>query len=217
MNCKEIYRIWAPFDSEWAKWVRPVQFIGVNEKITVYDHKKDLSKTINYIPNILKKIKNIKDYAIIIDLPGLESIEEGLNIARLGFRPIPLYNGTDEQLGAIPTVDNKEIKIGLIKGSEIIKNMKIEKDAPPAFLLDSNRMNRHKMNESIFDNSWDIYAQDMPSAEYLLNNGICKIIVICEKLQKDLKKILYKFQKKGIKIYLSSMYDESKEIKIRGQ
>lgn len=217
MNCKEIYRIWAPFDSEWAKWVRPVQFIGVNEKITVYDHKKDLGKTISYIPNILKKIKNIKEYAIIIDLPGLESIEEGLNIARLGFRPIPLYNGTDEQLGAIPTVDNKEIKIGLIKGSEIIKNMKIEKDAPPAFLLDSNRMNRHKMNESIFDNSWDIYAQDMPSAEYLLNNGICKIIVICEKLQKDLKKILYKFQKKGIKIYLSSMYDESKEIKIRGQ
>ena len=85
--------------------------------------------------------------------------------------------------------------------------MKIEKDAPPAFLLDSNRMNRHKMNESIFDNSWDIYAQDMPSAEYLLNNGICKIIVISEKLQKDLKKILYKFQKKRIKIYLSSMYD----------
>ena len=192
MNCKEIYRIWAPFDSEWVKWVRPVQFIGVNEKITVYDHKKDLGKTISYIPNILKKIKNIKEYATI-------------------------YNGTDEQLGAIPTVDNKEIKIGLIKGSEIIKNMKIEKDAPPAFLLDSNRMNRHKMNESIFDNSWDIYAQDMPSAEYLLNNGICKIIVICEKLQKDLKKILYKFQKKGIKIYLSSMYDESKEIKIRGQ
>ena len=93
--------------------------------------------------------------------------------------------------------------------------MEISNDAPPTFLLDSNRMNRFKMNVSVFDNSWDIYAQDLPSAEYFLKNGINKIIVRGEKIQKDLRKILYKFQKKGIKILYTNGYEEPKGVKIK--
>ncbi len=115
----------------------------------------------------------------------------------------------------MPTVNNKAIEIGLIKGAMELRKMKIGKKAPPAFLLDSNRMNRLKMNVSVFDNSWDIYDQDFPSAEYFIQNGINKIILRGERVHKDLKKILYKFQKKEIKIFFTNGYETPKEITIK--
>ena len=156
-----------------------------------------------------------KNTAIIIDLPGNDSIEEGIALARMGYRPVPIFNGTDEQAGAIATVDNNCIKLGLIKGALELEKIKISDNAPPAFLLDTNRMNRYKMDFSVFDNSWDIYAQDMPSAEYFLQNGIKKMIIRGEKIQKDLKKILYKFQEKGMEILFTNGYEEPKRVRIR--
>lgn len=115
----------------------------------------------------------------------------------------------------MPTVNNHAIEIGLIQGASELKKMKIEENAPPAFLLDSNRMNRLKMNVSVFDNSWDIYDQDLPTAEYFIKNDINKIIVRGEKLNKDLKRILYKFQKKKIKIFFTNGYETPKEVYIK--
>lgn len=117
--------------------------------------------------------------------------------------------------GSMPTVNNHAIEIGLIQGASEIKKMKIEENAPPAFLLDSNRMNRLKMNVSVFDNSWDIYDQDLPTAEYFIKNDINKIIVRGEKINKDLKRILYKFQKKNIKIFFTNGYETPKKVSIK--
>lgn len=104
--------------------------------------------------------------------------------------------------------------MGLIQGAFELKKIEISDKAMPAFLLDSNRMNRYKIDISVFDNSWDIYAQDIPSAEYFLKNNINQIIVRGEKIQKDLRKILYKFQEKGIKILFTNGYEEPKLVKI---
>ena len=52
------------------------------------------------------------------------------------------------------------------------------------------------MNVSVFDNSWDVYPQDLPSAEYLLENDMKKVIVVGQNIARDLKKILYNYQKK---------------------
>ena len=84
-----------------------------------------------------------------------------------------------------------------------------------AVSLDKNRTNRFKMDSSVFDNSWDIYDQDMPSAEYFLKNGIKKIIVRGASIQKDLRVILYKFQKKGIQIFFTNGYEKPSRMIIR--
>ena len=209
MTGKDIYKIWAPEGAKWVEWVRPVPFIGINEKFEGYKIEDFTIPNINYIK------EEIKNTAIIIDLPGNESIKEGIALAKIGFRPIPIYNGTDEQKGVMATVDNKVIKIGLIKGAIELEKIKISKTAMPAFLLDSNRTNRFKMNPSIFDNSWDIYAQDIPSAECFLENGIRKILIRGESIQKDLKKILYKFQEKGIEIFLVDRFEKIEKIKLK--
>jgi hypothetical protein len=100
-------------------------------------------------------------------------------------------------------------------GASVIKKIALPPNAPPAFLLDSNRLHRYKRKVAIFDNSWDLYDQDLPSAEYFLSNGITKIIVHSEKLSKDLQKIFQKFPQKGIKILFTDGYEMPKEIVIK--
>jgi len=112
-------------------------------------------------------------------------------------------------------VDNSSIQNALIWGAYELEKIEISKDAPPVFLLDSNRTHRFKMNTSIFDNSWDLYNQDIPTAKYFSKNKITTIIVRGESMQKDLSKILYTFQKEGIKILFTNGYEKPKEITIK--
>jgi len=205
---KEIYKIYAPINTKWTEWVRPVPFVAID----CYD--KNLAD--NWVE---RKVVFLKQYeentAIFIDLPGKESIELGIALAKMGYRPIPLFNGTDGDKNATAIVDTDLIERALINGSEILKNIKLKNDANPVFLLDSYRTNRYRAKESLFDNSWDIYKHDIPSAQYFLENGITKIIVVGNEIQRDLNKIFLRFQAEGIEIYLTDGYMPIKKVTLR--
>lgn len=205
MKGKEIYKIYAPVGAKWIDWVRPVPFVAID----TYD-RKPIVDWLDRKAIFLKKYQ--QDIAIFIDLPGKESIELGIDLAHMGYRPIPIFNGTDEQQGSQATTDTYLIESCLINGGEKLKNIRLENDANPAFLLDSYRTNRYRAKESIFDNSWDLYKQDIPSAEYFKQNGITKIIVVGNTIQPDLKKIFLKFQEKGMDIYITDGYLAPKKV-----
>lgn len=209
MTGKELFRIWAPVGKKWTDWVRPVPFVMMSEYSKIYSITDLAMQTVDYIE------KNNENTAIIVDLPGAESVKEGIALARLGFRPIPIYNGTVEQQGARATVDNQSVGVALMYGATELDKLEIKDEAPPAFLLDSNRLHRFKMDVTVFDNSWDVYPQDLPSAEYMVSSGIQKVIVAGESLSKDLKKILFDYQKKSIEIFLTNRYEEPKKVNIR--
>lgn len=209
MTEKEIFRIWAPIGKKWVDWVRPVPFVEINE------HSKQYYSSSITVPSRCITEEYHTDMAVILDLPGEESVIEGLALAGKGYRPIPVFNGTIEQQGARATVDNQSVARALCLGADVLSGIKIADNASPVFLLDKNRRNRFKMDVSIFDNSWDVYPQDMPSAEYLLNNGIRRILVIGQELEKDLQKLVYEYQKKKIEIYFAKPYEAMKKIKVR--
>lgn len=209
MTNKEIYKIWAPDKKRWVDWVRPVPFINIDDSSSRKEFIDYRIPSINYLKEVLN------DTALIIDIPGIDSIKEGIALAKLGYRPIPIFNGTDPPIGTISTTNNQIIKPLLIWGAFELKNIKLKNDAPPVFLLDQNRLNRYKINNGIFDNSWDIYDGDLPSPKYLLENGINKIIVRSNFQAKDLQKILYKWQKNNIKIFFTNGYEEPKELKLK--
>ena len=213
MTYREAFEIWTPEKSKWSNWVKPAPFVmngsGGDEK-TGAEHYIN-----NDLPVILYLEEIKKDTAIFLDLPDYYSINEGLALAKIGWRPIPLYNATNRQPGAMALVDNSGIEKALLWGAKVLKTIAPEENAPPAFLLDSNRRHRYKMNVSVFDNSWDVYAQDIPSAEFFLENGINKIIIRGEKIEKDLRLIFRGFQKKGIKFLITNGYEEAKEVKVR--
>ena len=207
MRGKEIYKIYAPNGAKWIDWVRPVPFVAID----TYNRKA----IVDWVDRKAMFLKNYqKDTAIFIDLPGKESIELSIGLAHIGYRPIPIFNGTDEQPGSQATTNTYLIESCLINGSEKLKNIKLENDANPAFLLDSYRTNRYRAKESVFDNTWDLYKQDIPSPEYFKQNGITKIIVVGDTIQKDLKKIFLTFQEKGIDIYITDGYTFPKKIKL---
>lgn len=204
---KEIYKIWSPFNKKWTNWVRPVPFIAINK------NTKKFQPTNIPLPYLSDLNKGDTSTAIIVDMPGAKSVEIGILLAKFGYRPIPIYNGTMAQKGARATTDNESILSALVWGASILSNIEIKDDAPPVFLTDTNRMQRHKLDYSVFDNSWDVYHQDLPSEEYFLENGITKIVVISNKLQKDLKKIFAEHPKKKIQIFWTDGYDAPKCIR----
>jgi len=209
MTGREIFKIWAPTGCKWVDWVRPVPFVAINNPHRTGPTMNNIVPKINYMSHMQENT------AIFLDLPGCDSIKEGLALAGMGYRPIPLYNGTTEQQGAMPIVDNHTIENALIWGAYELEKLNIAQDAPPAFLLDSNRTHRFRMCVSIFDNSWDLYDQDIPSAEYFIKNGISRIIIRGETIQRDLVRILHKFPKMGISVLFTNGYEEPKEATIR--
>lgn len=196
---KEIYKIYAPEGAKWIEWIRPVPFVAIDTY-----NRKPATDWIDRKELFLGQYKS--DTVIFIDMPGKESIELGISLAKIGYRPIPLFNGTDEQELSQAIVDTYIVESYLINGSEKLKNIPLKNDANPVFLLDSLRTNRYRANESIFDNSWDLYKQDIPTAKYFKENGINKIIVVGNTIQKDLRKIFFEFQNQGIEIYITDGY-----------
>lgn len=207
MRGKEIYKIYAPNGAKWTDWVRPVPFVAIDTY-----NRKPIADWMERKAMFLKNYQ--QDTAIFVDLPGKESIELSIDLAYKGYRPIPIFNGTDEQPGSQATTNTYLIESCLINGSEKLKNIKLDNNANPAFLLDSYRTNRYRAKESIFDNSWDLYKQDIPSAEYFKQNGKTKIIIVGDAIQRDLKKIFLKFQEKGIDIYLTDGYTFPQKVKL---
>ncbi|MGL6198146.1 MAG: hypothetical protein ACRC3H_04345 [Lachnospiraceae bacterium] len=138
---------------------------------------------------------------VIIDQPGKEAIEEGIALTEEGYWPVPLFNGVDGY--KLPMLINVEAIVrGLSSGAERLQAAVPVKDASPAFLLDSNRMKSYTKRVGKYDNRWCVFAQDMPSADFILSQGIRQIVVRTNvKIAEDLSHILYTYQKKNIPIY----------------
>ncbi len=190
---KELFQIYAPEGAKWTSWVRPVPFVAID-----YYERKPAFQFQERKAIFMKEYQ--EDMAIFVDLPGQESIELGISLAKIGYRPIPVFNGVDVQQGTLGTTDTCLVESALINGGKKLKAIPLSLKANPAFLLDSARMNRYRAKASMFDNSWDLYGQDIPSIEYFKQNGIHKILVVGEEIHSDLKKIFLKFQKEGFEI-----------------
>ncbi len=204
MRSKELFQSWAPTNLPWSNWVKPPIFMNL---------KSDTSFNYN-LPKINYLSEIITNYAIIVDLANVDSVLTGLALGKLGYQPVPLYNGTFPQSGARALVDLAIIQDALRWGKPIFDNLTLDKSSPPAFLIDSQRIFRYKMEAGLFDNSWDVYPHDLPSPNYLKQKGIDTILVQTHELNRDLKRVLYNFQEKGLKILSTNGFETPKEIKI---
>ena len=184
----EAYKIWAPDDALWTAWAKPVLFMSVPEDVT----------RATEIPAINWAVPD-RGTAIIVDLPSSDAVYEGLGLAKMGFRPVPLYNGVSAPIGALPIVFVKDIVIALFSSAEYLRSLNIPDDAPPVFLLDSQRMQDGKI-PGRYDNRWMVFPQDMPSASYLMKHGIVRVVVRSESIANDLAHVLHRYQEKGIQI-----------------
>lgn len=200
------YKIWAPHDALWTQWAKPALF--VNRPSGVRGTSLEILE-VNWI-SFAERSR-----MIIADLPGKSGVEEALALAELGYRPVPLYNGVNAPSSESMIVDVRQIASALYKGTEILSSLSLRNDAPPVFLLDSERMNGKEKEPGKYDNRWCIFPQDMPSADFILSKGIKEVIVRSSRIQNDLSHILCRYQEKGVKIYLCSHAEPLHEVKVQ--
>jgi hypothetical protein len=147
---------------------------------------------------------------VIVDLPGTEGIIEGLSLCALGFRPVPLYNGTgpsDKLPLDCAVIQNEELASYLHPGAQIIQESNLQPTSPPAFLLDSRRLVYQGSVIGRYDNRWCVFPQDMPSVDFIRGQGIMRVIVRAYAIQNDLAHILMRYQDGGVPVYLCSNPD----------
>ncbi|MCL2159733.1 MAG: hypothetical protein FWH48_10030, partial [Oscillospiraceae bacterium] len=123
------YKIWAPDNSPWTAWAKPVLFSSPAYGALAME-----------IPNIGWIAEASGDTMIILDLPGKGGVEEGLALSQFGYRPVPLYNGVNGPDPEAMIVNSREIAAALFSGADMLSSINLIPGAPPVFLMDSNRM-----------------------------------------------------------------------------
>jgi len=188
------YKMWAPADALWTPWAKPSLFMNPRAAVPIELRPLAWAEAAR------------KDTIIIIDLPSEYGLLEALSLVPFGYRPVPLYNCVEatpnSQYTSVINVDR--IAELLFSGADLVYNSRFPLDAPPAFVLDSLRMEFPNLGERYgkFDNRWCIFPQDMPSADFLVKHGVRRVVLRADSLQNDLSHILKRWQDSGVEIYL---------------
>jgi hypothetical protein len=109
--------------------------------------------------------------------------------------------------------------LALCQGAEPLRHVRLAPDAPPAFLLDSKRMNGlAQVSGEAFDNRWMAFPQDFPSAKFLLTRGIRRVVYVrdtfVKQSQEDLAHVLRRWQEAGILVESKSAHSPDSPVPI---
>jgi hypothetical protein len=213
MTRQEIYQIWAPTESEWSQWVKPVLFAHLPE------HGSFTSSIAPPEDSIALPVpSNDGETALVLDLPGAMAAQIVGDVLRQRYRPVPLYNSCPPPKSwAAPNageglplrrlaVDVQPMMDAIVATAPLLKAAGLPPDARPAFLLDAKRriaQAGYVSEPGAFDNRSVSLPTDFPSSNFLLSRKIRKIVVISQDTllpQADLSHTLLRWQRAGISI-----------------
>jgi hypothetical protein len=185
LSREEIFAAWAPADSRWSAWAKPVLFAHV------FPPDETSLESVDLPP--VTALPRPRDTAIVVDLPGRTSAWMGLALARAGYQPVPLYN-SGGAMGALVDMDSIATILGW--GAYLLKKLKRPPETPPVFLLNADRLDNSASSTAPgrYDNRWAVVPQDMPSADFLKAAGINHVVVVSNGISDDLAHILYRYQ-----------------------
>lgn len=207
MNKDDYHFIWAPDESPWSRWAKPVLFAQLEPLPTQPEAMEAVVDT-SWAPPPGDKV------ALVLDLPGAESVLVGVALAGRGYRPVPLYNALalpfhepvlDPFSGRrVAAVDVLPIVNALKVGALQLAQTQPPPEAPPAFLLHANRHgDGQKMLPDEFDNRSVLFTTDFPSSNFLVSQGIQRALLVQKNRmgpQTDVAHILRRWQDGGIKL-----------------
>jgi hypothetical protein len=222
MTGKELFEIWAPNDSIWAQWASPALFAQIDNA----KGEKPAQADVPEFPWHEQKAR--PDTAVVIDLPGADSIWLALALAQRGYRPVPIINASPGPIGlqlsllarpthsttsALVVLDMSSLVREICEGTLRMRALTFPSDAPPAFVLDSLRLKgTNPLRDDMFDNRWMVFPQDFPSAKFLAEQNIKHVTVVQTERtqpQEDLSHVLLRWQEAGIEILSKASGDTS--------
>ena len=190
-----IFDIWAPRSAAWSSWVKPVVFSEFDSMGQA--DAADAGKPVSQIDaGWIKQATG--DCAMVVDLPGPQSVQVGMALARKGYRPVPLYNSIPPRSAEEGAVDLLPLMRALRSSTDTLAALPLHDQAPPAFLLDAGRQrNIRPIAPGVYDNRSLSFPSDFPSAQRLRAAGIRSIVLVQEvsgRAQVDLEHTLRAWQ-----------------------
>jgi len=209
---RQLFDIWAPPESPWSLWAKPVLFATMRPpsmEFTTAAKQADAATHASAEPGIYswlpRSAASSQSTAWILELPGTESVRLAVQMALRGCRPVPLFNAAPAPIGTPASIDINPISDRLAAYATEIANAPISPNAPPVFMLDSQRLPLAKPPKpGTFDNRWVVLPQDFPSARHLLKQRIDRAVLVRHRddLADDLRHVLRRWQEAGIRIEL---------------
>lgn len=199
-DARALFSIWAPEDSPWSAWAKPVLFVQSEEPVPTPLPPAELAAEIASRITSSRAPAHAGGAAIVVDMPGAQGIACGLVLAELGFRPIPLYNATTGQGQEL--IDLNPLRSGLIEGAALLQSIRLPDNAPPAFLIDSRRVDGMPA-PNMYDNRWMVFPQDFPSARALMAAGLGTVVAIrsdAVAMKPDLRWVMRHWKREGVEV-----------------
>ncbi len=206
MTKETIFQIWAPDGSPWSRWVKPVLFAWMDPA------PSSLAPAPTWDASWASPATG--DTALVVDLPGGESVAAGLALAERGYRPVPLYNAVPMPTAGFKPPDATAVDVwsivsGLWQATPRLQERSLPFEAPPVFLLDWGRAGGGvPPGPGSFDNRSVSFTTDFPSANFLLAHGVQRVVVVQSSLdqpQPDLAHTLRRWQEAGMVIELKRL------------
>jgi hypothetical protein len=209
MTKEYIYNVWSPPAGPWSDWVKPVLFAHLDANAVLSIEDLPIGPVdVSYAP------RADGTTALVLDLAGSTAVWLALELARIGYRPVPLYNAAPALPGQIPVCDIWPIMSALATVTNELDKLNVPFNAPPAFLLDFQRRVGKgvgaRPTPGMFDNRSVSLPTDFPSANYLQSHAVKRVLLIQQDSlapQVDLAHTLLRWQQAGIAIEAVSLFD----------
>ena len=190
MKNEEAFAIWAPEGAIWSPWAKPVLFA---QKGAIAPSVGDLPAVdVSWAPDASRRT------ALVLELPGLTSVQAALALLDKGYRPVPLYNSS---VGPSAVVPIEPLCDALFAACDRLAHANLHADSPPAFMLDRHRRGVDPVSPGKFDNRWMVFPQDFPSANFLLSQRIENVLLVMQEhsiVPEDLAHVLYRWKEAGL-------------------
>ena len=232
MDRHEIFSAWAPQSSIWSAWAKPVLFAHLHRDAAPQPPIDPPLPDISWAPKVGHGATLVLDLpgpagvwmGLALAVAGYRPVPL-YNACPDPSAPGPLLRlPTPEATTTAPPsapehilpyesasiravlVDVRPIMTALSDAAPQLKELSLPADAPPAFLIDSDRGlgNAHPVPGQ-FDNRSVSFPTDFPSANLLLNRGIDRAVLVQPTEygpQADLAHTLRRWQEAGIRIEL---------------
>ncbi len=186
----DLFDRWAPPDSPWSTWAKPVLFAELARcgRPDAVPFEVPSPAWLDQLPPAA---------AIVVDLPGPDAIAFGVALAWRGWRPVPLFNTSTNQGELVPM---RRVFEALVAATDPLLEARVPPAAPPAFLLDAGRL-RGRPTPGAFDNRWVVAPQDFPSGTFLRSRGVERVVVVREtgeRPEDDLMRVLLRYEEAGL-------------------
>jgi len=175
MDKHTIFATWAPPVSPWSPWAKPTLFSHLTPE--AHNGADLVPYDVSSLPPAAERC------AVVVDLPGVDSVRMALALAARGYRPVPLFNAcpATQVVGelVLTAVEVEPILHAICFGAAALAHMPLSAEAPPAFLLDGNRSECTRVIDSVtFDNRSVVFASDFPSAAFLRNHKVNRCLLV---------------------------------------